>query len=326
MIAIRKALLAVLVLAILVALHGNAAPIPGIKAGGEDGDKWLVDDAEFVMVINFKQMLGSDLVKKRYLEKIREKLKEDEKAKEFTNATGLDLTKDVDSIIVSGSGSSKETMKARFVVKGDFDVAKLTKKIKENDKVSTSKVGTVELFEIEAQGQTLYAAFAGKNALVMTESKDSTVALAKDGPTKAAKIGKELKSALNRFTGKESFAMAMVVTEKLKELAAAAPQPAVKEAIKSLQTVTVGATVTEGVTLNVVGALTDAEAAKKLEKQLTGLKAVGELTLGGLDNVPQVAKDVVEGIKIDKTRDTVTITVTVTKEQVEKAEKLGGGS
>jgi len=325
MFAIRKALLALLVLAMLVALHGTAAPIPGIKAGGEEGDKWLLDDAEFVMVFNAKQLFGSDLMKKKYLEKIREKMKEDEKAKEFLNTTGLDITKDVDSIILSGAGSSKETAKARFVVKGSFDVEKLSKKMKESDKVKATKDGKVELFEIEAQGQTLYGAFAGKNTFVLTESKESTVALAKDGPSKAAKLSKEMKSALNRFTGKETFGMAVVITEKAREMAGAIPQPAVKEAVKSLQTVTLGATVTDNVTLNIVGAVTDAEAAKKIEKQLTGLKAVGELAIGGMENIPQVAKDIFEGIKIDKTRDTVTITVTVTKEQIDKAEK-GGGS
>jgi len=142
MLAIRKLSLAALALVAMVAVQLSAAPIPGVKAGGEDGDKWLLDDAEIVMVLNFKALYDSKLMKDGYTKMLQDKLKDDPKAKEFQEKTGLDITKDVDSVIISAGGTSKETAKGRIVFKGNFDVEKLSKSIKSSDKVTASKEGT----------------------------------------------------------------------------------------------------------------------------------------------------------------------------------------
>src|SRR5262245_45016101 len=134
MLAIRRLALAALALA-LVMTQLTAAPIPGVKAGGDDGDKWLLDDAEVIMVFNFKQMFDSKLMKGGYTEKLREAIKNNEKAKEAMDKLGMDITKDVDSIIISAGGTSKETAKGRIVFKGNFDTAKLSKAMTDSGKV-----------------------------------------------------------------------------------------------------------------------------------------------------------------------------------------------
>jgi hypothetical protein len=322
MFATRKLSLACLALAMVVAVQLTAAPIPGVKAGGDDGDKWLLDDAEAVIIFNFKQLFESKLMKGGYTKQLQDLMKDNEQAKEMVDKLGLDITKDIDSILISGSGTSPEDAKARVVFKGNFDVAKLSKAMKEQDQVKVVREGGVELFELEAQGQSMYGAFAGKSAFVLTESKETTAKLAK-GPTESAKFNKDVKSALNRFTGKESMAMVIVINDQIKQLAAANPQ--VANTVNSLTTVSASVTVTDNVTIQLVGNTSDAKAAAQLEKQLTGLKAIAELGIGMAEGVPDFAKEAVENIKIDKTRDTVTVSMTITKEQIEKAAKMAGG-
>jgi len=322
MFATRKLPLAALALAMFVAVQLSAAPIPGVKAGGEDGDKWLLDDAEAIVIFNFKQFFESKLMKGGYTKQLQDFIQNNDQAKEMADKLGLDLTKDIDSLIISGSGTSREDAKARIVMKGNFNVEKLSKAMKEQDQVKVSKEGGVEIFELEAQGQSLYGAFAGKTAFVLTENKETTATLAK-GPTAVAKINKDVKAALNKFTGKESMAMIVVINDQIKQLAAANPQ--VANAVNSLTTVSASITVTEGITFQLVGNCSDAKGAAQLEKQLTGLKAIAELGIGMADNVPPIAKEAIEAIKIDKTRDSVVVSLTLTKEQIEKAAKMAGG-
>jgi hypothetical protein len=321
MLVIRRLCLAALALA-LVLTQLTAAPIPGVKAGGDDGDKWLLDDAEVIMVWNFKQLFDSKLMKGGYTEKLREAIKNNEKAKEAMEKLGMDVTKDVDSVIISAGGTSKETAKGRVVFKGNFDTAKLTKAIKSSDKVKSSMEGGVEVFELEAQGTNLYGAFHGKDTFVLTENKEITAALGKSGPGKAASLNKDVKAALATFTGKESLALVVVINDEIKKLGAA--NPTVQTALKGLKTITASVTADEGVTLKLVGNTTDAKAATALEKQINGLKAIAEVFVGMNEMVPPAVKEAVEGIKIDKTRDSVIVTLPVTKEMIEKLAKMGG--
>lgn len=320
MLAIRKTLALGLALVLLAAGLVAAAPVIGAKAE-EGSEKWLVDDAEAVVVFNFKALLKSELLSKGAIaEKFKKGLENDEKVKAFVTATGLDVTKDLDSLIVSASGiADKEKAKGRLVFRGNFDIEKLAAAMEKADNITTSKEGKIKLFEIKAQDKTLYGAFSGKSAFVLTQDKDETVGLAKDGASKAPKFNKEMQSALKKFTGKESFAMAVAVTDELKKMAEVNPQ--LSKAVKAMTSLTMSATITDAVELNIVGNTTDGKTAGAIAKQLTGLHALGGAAIGAMENIPQEAKDLFEAIKIDNTRDSVTITLKVTKEQIEKAAK-----
>jgi len=320
MLAIRKTLALGLALVLLAAGFLAAAPVIGAKAE-EGSEKWLVDDAEAVIVFNFKALFKSELLNKGAIaEKFKKGLESDEKAKAFIAATGLDPIKDLDSIIISASTiADKEKAKGRVVFKGNFDIEKLSAAMEKNDNVTTSKEGKIKLFEIKAQDKTLYGAFSGKSTFVLTQEKDETVGLAKDGATKAPKFNKEMQAALKAFTGKESFALVVAVTDELKKMAEVNPQLA--KAVKNVNSLTMSATITDSVELNIVGNTSDGKTAGSIAKQLTGLHALGGAAIGAMENIPQEAKDLFEAIKIDNTRDKVTISLKVTKEQIEKAAK-----
>jgi hypothetical protein len=315
-----------LALALAVTVLGAVAAAPIIGAKPEEGSQnWLADDAEVVMVMNFKAALKSDLLSKGPIADLFKKGLNDEKAKEVLGTLGLDPMKDLDSVIMSASNTAeKEKANFRMVLRGSFDVEKMTAAMKKADNVTTSKEGKVELFEVKVpQGdQNLYGAFSGKNAFVLTMSKEATVDLAKNGATKAPRKNKVMESALKRFTGKECVAMAVVVTDEMKKQAGA--NPALAGAVKALNSLTFSVTLSADVDIALVGNTEDG-AAKKLATQLTGLKALGDAAISMMDNIPEAAKKLFEEIKIDNTRDTVTISLKVDKATLEKAAKMADG-
>jgi hypothetical protein len=323
---IRNVLLGSLALCLLTGL-ATSAPIIGAKAD-EGSDKWLLDDAEAVFVVNFKAAFKSELMTKGPVADMIKKGLEKDEVKDAIKKMGMDPTKDLDSVIISSAGVGDKA-KVRVVFSGKFDKEKIADLIKKNDKVTAKKTGGVEVFEMEgAGGKAFFGAFTTKgNYFVLTESKETTVDLAKNGATKSPKKNKDLAAALKRFTGKETVAMAMIVTEEIKKQLGDAPgaNEKVVEAVKSLNSMTMALTLTSGVDFSLHGNTKDG-AAKGLAKQLTGLKGLGSLLIGMNDRVPQVAKDIYDDIKIDNTRDTITVSLKISKDNIEKLSKLAPGA
>lgn len=295
----------------------DTAPAP--KGVSEDDSKWMLGNAEVVFKINVKQIMSSDLMKKGGIDKIKEAINKDEKVKALFDAAGLDVTKDVDSIVASGAGSNPADAKMRVIVKGRFDPAKIETVVTGKHKeIKVTKEGSTKLFEVPVQDQTLFAAFADKNTLVMTQSKDSTVAALKSGGKAAAPVTKEMRAALDKFSGKESLSLAMVVTEELRNMLKGVPRAG--EPASKLQTLTAAVTLSNDVDLSVRGITSDPKAASQLSKLLEGLKAAA--ALAG-DDVPKAALEIVDSIKIAAEKESVKIDLKVTKDLIEKASKGG---
>lgn len=322
MVYLRKFVDAVLVMAVLgltLAPAVVAAPGPEAKGVSEDDSKWLLNDAEVIFKLNIKQILGSEMLKSMGgVDMIKEAIKSNEQAKAVLDAAGLDVTKDVDAILASGAGSNPADAKVRLVIRGRFDQAKIETAMKRDEKIKFTKEGSITLYEMAANDQTLYGAFADKNTMVMTQSKESTVDAVKTGGKKTATLSKDMKGALSKFSGKESLTMVMVINEDLKKMIASAPR--VGEAASKLQTLTASITVTENVELSVRGITGDAKAAGQLSKLFEGLKAAAGLAG---DDVPKAALDIVDAIKVGSDKDSVKLDLKITKEMIEKAAKGG---
>jgi hypothetical protein len=324
MLSIRRWILVVAVLAVLAVWSAPlaAAPVLGIKGAGEDADKWLLPDAEVVMTINVKQLVGSDLMKAN-LPKIKDLMKNNEQIKAVLDATGLDPFKDITSILVSGSGSTAKDAKALIVVKGKFDADKIhtalkkeaEKKEKEGE-IELVTEGGKQLYKFKSHDQALFAGFAGSSILVMTPSKEATLDAIKNGGRKTVKMSKEMRDALATFTGKESLTVATVVTDELKKTLEKAPQ--VGKAAAKLKTLTAALTVTNEVSLNINGATSEAKAAEQLSRGLSVLKAAAGVAT---DELPPIVGEILEAIKITSANENVTIALKITKEMLEKANK-----
>lgn len=315
---ITAGLIGLALLAMVSFAVADTAPEP--KGVSEDDSKWLLGDAEVFFKVNVKQMLTSGLMKKGGIDKIKEAINGNAQVKTILDAAGLDVTKDVDSIVASGSGANPTDAKMRVVIKGRFDPEKISAAITAKHKeIKITKEGTTSLYEVPVQpDQNLFAAFADKNTLILTQSKDSTVEALKSGGKKAAPVSKEMKAALGKFTGKESLTMVMVVTEEIKKMLQGVPRAG--ESASKLQTLTAAMTLTDDVDLAVRGITSDAKAAGQLSKLLEGLKAAA--ALAG-DDVPKAVLEIVDAVKVAADKESVKIDLKVTKDLIEKATKGG---
>jgi hypothetical protein len=314
---IRGGLMALPLAVMVVSMTTAQAPEP--VAVSEQDAKWLLPDAEIIVKINIKQMMTSDLMKKGGLEQLKEAINSNEQAKALLTAAGLDVTKDVDSIVACASGSSAKDAKARVVINGRFDPDKIHNVIKKDDKIKIAKEGAITLYEVPTQqDQTLFAAFANKNTLVMTQSKESTIDAVKNGGKKAVTLGKEMRTAMSKFTGKESMTMVLVVNDEMKKQIANAPR--IGEQASKLQTLTASITLSDAVALNLRGITGEAKSASQLGKLLEGLKAATALAGEG---VPQAVLDIIDAVKVTSDKESVKVDLKVTKEMIEKAAKGG---
>ena len=315
--------LALLCLVVVASARADTAPEP--KGITSDDGKWLLSDAEFFVKINIKQMMASDLMTKRGITALKDAIKNNEQLKTVLEAAELDITKDVDSIMASGSGKSAKDAKALVVIRGKFNQVKmqdaLEKAAKNDDKLKIVKEGTTTLYEIQSGDSNMYAAFVNKNTMVLTQNKESTVAAVKDGGKKTAVLSKEMKAALGKFTGKESMSMALVVNDELKQMLAKVPNVSGASKVSILTT---SVTLSDAVALEIAGITGEADSAKKLSKDIGKLKALGAVLLADNEAIPPIATEMLEAIKINSNKEAVLLELKVTKEMIEKATKGGG--
>ena len=303
----------------------KADPAPEPKGVTVDDSKWLLPDAEFFVKFNVKQMMASDLMTKGGIVALKDAIKNNEQLKGVLEATELDITKDLDSIVASGSGNSAKDAKALVVIRGKFNRVKmqdaLEKAAKKDDKLKIVKEGTTTLYEFPAGESTMYAAFANANTMVLTHSKESTVAAVNEGGKKAVAISAGMKSALSRFNGKESMTMALVINADLQKMLAGIPNAGA--AASKLTSVTTAVTLTDAVALDIAGVTGDAKSAKQLSALLDVLKATGAAALAGMEEIPPVAGELLGAIKVSASKEAVHLKLDVTKEMIDKASKGG---
>lgn len=310
---VRKVLSGLMLLTLLTALSVGGDPEPA--AGGDDA-KWLVNDAEIVFKVNVKQVMNSELMKKGGIEAIKQMIETQEQVKSILEATKLDVTKDLDSILASGKGANPKDVKVRFVVRGNFDVEKIHAALAKRSEIKMVKDGATTLIEIPGQDQPMFGAFVDKNVLVVTQDKASTIDAVKTGGKKAATMKKEMQSAWGKFTGKESMAMAMVVNDELRKAVQGTPK--FGEPASKLQMLTAALTLTNQIQLNVRGVTGDSKSADKLKDLLSEVK--GNAAAAG-DALPPPLMAIINAIKIAADKESVKIDLQLTKEMIDKVSK-----
>src|SRR5262249_3596761 len=111
----RKTWLTTLALAALIA----AAPV-----WAAEPDVYMPANADLVLVVNFRQLMDSDVVKKYAMEEIKKVLAQEEKAQAVIKATGIDPLKDIDSLTIANAGGIDKGQ-TLVVVRGTFNPGKI---------------------------------------------------------------------------------------------------------------------------------------------------------------------------------------------------------
>lgn len=312
-----------LLAAAVVAVTAGAQP--STEPGGSDDSSWLQPNAEVIVKIDVKQMMASDLMKKGGIDAIKKAIEKDEKASKAFEAMGLDVTKDIDTLLISASGGgarSPKDVKGRIVVRGRFDQDKITDLLKKRADagpgVKLVKEGSTQLFEFMVrEDQVLYGAFIDRNTMVLTQTKEATADLVSNGGRRG-ELSKLMRSAQRRHTGKESVAISLVVNDEMKKALGAMKGG---ELAAKLDTLTAGVTLTDAVAINLTGATGDPKAAAQMKKMLEALKATGAALLGMDENIPAVAGDILNAINVGNTPSTVNINLVISRDMIDKLPK-----
>src|SRR3954451_24891881 len=109
----------------LVAAFAAAFAFP-TSARAAEPDKLLPADADTILSVNVRQIIDSEIVKKYAIEQMKQFLQGND-AQTFLKEIGLDPLKDLDRILVAGSGKDQATIKGLIIVHGKFDAEKLYK-------------------------------------------------------------------------------------------------------------------------------------------------------------------------------------------------------
>ena len=94
-------------------------------ARAAEADRYLPAETQQVAVVNVKQLLDSPLVKKFALPEVEKQLKDNKEYKQFQDFTGIDILKDVTSVVVGNVSTRGDNFV--IIVRGKFDTDKIHK-------------------------------------------------------------------------------------------------------------------------------------------------------------------------------------------------------
>jgi hypothetical protein len=297
---------------------GLAALLLAAPARAADLEKLLPNDTEVISTINVKQILDSALVKKVGLDKVKDALKNQEKAQQVLDALGFDPFKDLDSITVAGPGGN-DTDKGLMAAAHAKDHPDVLKTVKVPDGLG----GNYEFYEVSPSElpNSFFVSLASKHYILIAPGKDYLID-AHDklaGRKKTTLKNKEMAALLGRLDPKQSLSVAIV--SKALEKSPLADQEKAKEIIEKLDDIVFGVTIDKDIDIALGITAKDAKAAESLDEEIrNGLNAA----LGFAALVASQKKelgplvDVLKSIK-PKTKDkTITVTVKFEGEDIEK--------
>jgi hypothetical protein len=255
-----------------------AAVVAVGPARGADPDPLLPPDADIVLSVNIKQALGSDIVKQYALEKIKEGLKGND-AQKFLRELGLDPLKDLDRVIVGGSGKDETDAKFLVIVHGTFDPEKLYKAAeaqtrKDADHFALVKDGKEVMFKYTPDnGNPLYGTVVDDKTIVLSgDKKGISTALATPAKSKAD-LGREMNALVKGMDDKATLWVAGLANGRLDKVKLKGPgaAPGLQSQLGNLQSASLTLRVEKDVNLNVTIGMKDNDSAEEAGK------TVGEL-------------------------------------------------
>jgi hypothetical protein len=182
-----------------------AAPLPEAPALS---DKYLLDDADMLTVINVKQVLASASFKKPYEAKVADLLKQDAVASLLKDA-GFNPLKDVDRLYLmtgrSAYAEGKPGPGPVLLIQGRFDADKLrtaADKLVDAGKLKSQARGDARIYELAMGEEAFFAAVLDKNNVALTISKSA------------------LETALDKAAGKKTALKNKAVAEMFSKLKA----------------------------------------------------------------------------------------------------------
>jgi hypothetical protein len=282
-----------------------------------DNDKLLPNDTKAVLTINVKQMLDSPLFKKLDDKaKIKALLKKRPEVTQLVDSFGLDVTKDIDQVVVAltGAGKGEESV---MMIRGTFDRAKLEAVAKdEKFGVKIIKEGNYTLYEkADKKGEPVYGAIVDNSILAVSQNKSFVVdVLDKNAGKKTTALKKDFADLLAKADAKLSVSI-VALPQGLGGAQAA------EVGLDKLKTLIGGVKIADDikVTLSLVAKDENnaKDAAKLLDDGLAQAKALAGFVAGQKKELAPLL-DVLDSFKIEAKGSDVSLKGEVSKDNIDK--------
>lgn len=243
--------------------------------------KFLPEDTEIVVTVNFRQILNSELVKaqKEAIGQARAMLEQQmpAEAQKWLKKAGVDLFKDLDSVTIA-LPAKKDVKDVLVVVEGSFQADKLYGTAAEAAKefagvIKVTGAGEQKLVEVTPpdKGDGMFVALAGNKALLAGSTKAGvTGALTRGGAQEKPKLKKEI-LALLETTGPKQSVSAVATGKALAKLLENAKLPdgqaqAIAPALQAIEGLSAALTITKDLQFQIGIGTKDNETANNLAK------------------------------------------------------------
>jgi hypothetical protein len=298
-------------------------PFTSVQAAAEP-DRLTPSDAEMLVQVNVRQMLQTPLVKKHALDPLKALLERSPETRRLLRAAGLDPFKDIDTISLCTSGRPLSGGKLQVVVRGSFTPDKVRAAAddyaqKQPDRLKNIKNGELPMWEIHSDDKSFYAAFADDKTLVMTTTTKDTAAVIHRAGQSPQQPSAAMQAALAHLKGDENLWLALVATEEIKQLLKS--DTTSKDFAAALQSVTGALELSDDAQFGLVVHTNSAEAAAQIKGKLDELMPLLSFLGAGKDKSGQIAKEVIDSIKLKTEKNDVSIRLHITDAQIDKASK-----
>jgi hypothetical protein len=289
-------------------------------------DRLTPADAEAVVTVNVRQLLQTPVVRKHALDPLKLLLERHDELQQLFTAAGLDPLRDVDTISLSTSGNPTASGKLLAVVRGRFDPAKVRTATaeyarKHPGRLKSIKAGELPLWEITSDNKSYYAAFAGDNTLVVSNTKEDAAAAVGRAGQAPQPLSKEMQAALDQIKDGEPVWLALVATDAIKQLLRG--DELAKNFADALRSVTGTLELTDDAQLTLVVHSSSATAAGQIKEKLEDLLKLLAFVGGGKDASGQVVKEVIDNLKLGTDKSDMSIRLKLTDAQLDKIRKKG---
>lgn len=242
--------------------------------------KYLPDDTEIVITVNFRQILTSELAKahKEAIDQVKGQLEGQipPDAHKYLKLAGFDLFKDLTSITLALPAKNNPKDGVIFV-EGSFQPDKFYSTAEEAAKdkgevLKVTKMGDYNVIEITPpRGDAAFLALANKNLLVASSTRDQLAGtLARISGDQKATLKKQVKSLLETTNSKQSIS-AVATGKAIAKLLESAKLPdeqvrAFAPALQTIQGISAALTIAKDVQFQVGIGTKNAETANQFAK------------------------------------------------------------
>ena len=313
-----------------------------LPARAAEVDPLLPAETESIMVVNVRQVLDSDLVKKYAKAQIEQALKARDNQK-ILESLGLDPFKDVDRVTIGSWGKGPEDMEAVVIVRGKFDPTKLfaaaqdlAAKDNEKAKIEIVQEGTYKLVKVTAENQPkpFFAAVANEKTIVGASDKKRVADLLGRAEKAAAKpeLKRELALLALRQDEKASLYAIGLTEGRIDQIPGLNNIPGVdpekfQKSVEKMESFAMTLRLTDEVGLEMAMGMKDAAAAEDFGDQVAQLldtvKQFIPLLTMNQPNLKPVADEVAKTLKATVKSKDVLVSVKLSADAIGRA--TGGG-